>query len=73
MYTDLPAVQFYAANMLNTMVGKCGREYGPRDGLCLETQTYPDAINHPEFPTCVLKAGEKYDTKTVYEFSTIAE
>jgi len=71
--TDLPAVQFYAANMLNTMIGKCGREYGPRDGLCLETQTYPDAINHPNFPTCVLKAGEKYDTKTIYEFSTLAE
>ncbi len=70
--TDLPAVQFYAANMLeNTNVGKCGRAYTPRDGLCLETQTYPDAINHENFPSCVLKAGEKYDTKTVYAFSTV--
>lgn len=69
MYTDQPAVQFYAGVMLDgNMIGKCGRGYTRCDGLCLETQTYPDAINHPDFPTCVLKAGEKYDTKTIYEF-----
>lgn len=70
--TNLPAVQFYAGNMLNgKMIGKCGRAYTPRDGLCLETQTYPDAIHHPNFPTSVLKAGEKYDTTTIYAFSAV--
>lgn len=70
VYTDQPAVQFYAGNMLDgTMPGKCGRKYTPRDALCLETQNYPDAVNHPNFPNPVLKAGEKYDTRTVYAFT----
>lgn len=38
-------------------------------GLCLETQHYPDSVNHPEWPQPFLKPGEKYDTKTVYKFS----
>ncbi len=70
VYTDLPGVQFYAGNCLDgTMKGKCGRVYTPRDALCLETQNYPDAVNHPEFPDAVLKAGEKYDHTTIYAFS----
>lgn len=70
--TDLPGIQFYAGNMLDGgMIGKCGRPYQPRDGFCLETQTYPDAVHHPHFPSCVLKAGEKYDTRTVYAFSCL--
>ena len=36
--------------------------------LCLETQHYPDAPNHPEFATTVLKPGETYKTSTTYKF-----
>ena len=69
--TDQPGVQFYASNCLTeTKTGKCGHGYTPRDGLCLETQCYPDAPNHANFPSIVLKAGEKYDTTTTYAFST---
>ena len=69
--TDQPGVQFYAGNALDgTMNGKCGRKYTPRDGMCLETQNYPDAINHPNFPSCVFGPGRKYDYTTIYAFST---
>lgn len=67
--TDMPAVQFYAGNMLEGVnPGKSGRIYGKREGLCLETQFAPDSINHPEFPDSVLYAGEKYDYTTIFIF-----
>ena len=42
--------------------------YGKYAGLCLETQHYPDAIHHPEFPTIVLRPQDTYDTCTIYRF-----
>jgi aldose 1-epimerase len=67
--TDMPAVQFYAGNMLaGVNPGKSGRIYAKREGLCLETQFAPDSINHPEFPDSVLYAGEKYDFTTIFIF-----
>lgn len=68
VYTDLPGVQFYAGNFLKG-AGKGGVEYGKRSGIALETQFYPDSINHPEWAQPVTKAGEKYHTETVYRFS----
>lgn len=68
VYTDLPGVQFYAGNFLSG-AGKGGVEYGKRSGIALETQYYPDAINHPEWAQPVTKAGEKYHTETIYRFS----
>ena len=44
-YTDLPGVQFYAGNFIAPQKGKGGTDYGPRAGLCLETQYYPDSAN----------------------------
>ena len=43
--------------------------YGHHAGLCLETQFFPDSPNRPEFPSCTLRAGQKYDYTTVYKFS----
>ena len=69
VYTNKPGVQLYTGNMIDcTVPGKSGRIYQKRDALCLETQFYPDSINHPDFPSCVLKAGEKYDFTTIYAF-----
>ena len=71
VYTDLPGVQFYAANMLESATeGKKGKKYHKREALCLETQFHPDSVNHPEFPDSVLKAGEHYDHTTKYVFGT---
>lgn len=72
VFTDMPAVQFYAGNGLRGVnPGSSGRVYGRREGLCLETQYAPDSINHENFPDSVLYAGVKYDFTTVFAFDTI--
>lgn len=68
-YTNLPGVQLYTGNFLDGVKGKCGKIYNKRGAFCLETQVYPNAVNCPEYPTSVLKAGETYHTKTSYKFS----
>ena len=68
VYTDLPGVQIYSGNYLGEEKGKDGIVYHKRQGICFETQHYPDAINHDNFPSPVVKAGEEYRTRTVYKF-----
>ena len=66
--TDQPGVQLYTANALGPRLGKKGSFYGFRSGFCLETQNYPDAIHHPQWPSCILKVGETYRSVTTYTF-----
>ncbi|MCA9193346.1 MAG: galactose mutarotase [Planctomycetales bacterium] len=68
--TTEPGIQFYSGNFLTGAVGKGGKSYIHRGALCLETQHYPDSINHPEFPNTVLKPGEKFNSQTLYSFGT---
>jgi aldose 1-epimerase len=69
--TDQPGIQFYSGNFLDgTLYGTSGRAYRQGDGLALETQHYPDSPNHPNFPSTVLRPGDRYDTTTIYRFST---
>jgi aldose 1-epimerase len=65
--TDLPGVQLYSGNFVQDPAGK--RPYSPRDGVCLETQFYPNALSHPNFPSPILKANTTYDHTTIYHFS----
>lgn len=65
--TDCPCVQFYAGNGLKGP-GKNGHVYGKREGFCLETQVQPNAINTPGAYSPVVKAGEKYLSRTIYAF-----
>ena len=67
--TDCPGVQFYSGNFLKGETGKDGVSYCYRGGICLETQFYPDSINHPEWPQPFKKAGERYHTETKYRFN----
>ena len=67
--TTEPGVQLYSGNFTTLRAGKGGSKIDRRYAICLETQHYPDSINHPEWPTTVLKAGETYNSKTVYSFS----
>lgn len=67
MKTNKPAMQFYIGIGLNED-GKGGKHYPKYGGLCFESQFCPDTPNKPNFPSCVLKAGETYDYTTVYEF-----
>lgn len=69
VYSDEPGIQFYSGNfMTGNDVGKRGKPYGYRSALCLETQKFPDSPNHPDFPSTVLRPGEKYNTVCYYYF-----
>ncbi|MEU6003068.1 aldose epimerase family protein [Streptomyces sp. NPDC047197] len=68
--TTEPGVQFYSGNFLDgTLTGPSGRTYRQGDGLCLETQHFPDSPNQPKFPSTVLRPGETYRSSTVHSFS----
>jgi aldose 1-epimerase len=68
--TDLPGVQFYTGNYLGTdNPSKSGSVYKHRSGFCLETQFFPDAPHHPDFPSVIFRAGEPFDSVTEYSFS----
>ena len=68
--TTEPGVQFYAAFKLDVPVpGLEGRQYGPFAGFCLETQIWPDAVNHKDFPNGILRPGEVLRQETDYVFS----
>ena len=69
VHTTEPGVQFYSAFKLDVPVpGLDGRHYGPFAGFCLETQIWPDAVNHPDFPHAILRPGETLRQKTDYIF-----
>lgn len=68
--TTEPGVQFYSGNFLDgTLTGPSGHTYRQGDGLCLETQHFPDSPNQPKFPSTVLRPGETYRSSTVHSFS----
>lgn len=71
VYTTMPGVQFYSGNHLSEsieLIGKDNTRYSARTGVCLETQYFPNAMKHKNFPSPVLKAGEKYHHITIYKF-----
>ena len=71
--TTEPGIQLYAGNLLDgTLLGTSGRPYGRGAGFALETQHFPDSPNHPEFPSTVLRPGERYASATVYRFGLAA-
>ncbi len=70
VWTTEPAVQFYSAIHLDSsIIGKRGAAYPPFSALCLETQHFPDAINHANFPSTVLRPGTEFHSETIYKFS----
>lgn len=68
VYTDLPGMQIYTGNSLETE-GKNHARYGRFSGICFETQYFPDSVNHPSFPSPILKKGESFQSVTEYRFS----
>ena len=67
IYTTLPGLQFYTGNFLDGSAGSGGFEQ--YNAFCLETQRYPDTPNQSDFPSTLLKPGEKYHEKTLHKFS----
>ena len=71
MRTTAPGIQFYTGNFMDgTFFGKAGRAYRQGDAICLEPGTFPDAPNHPNFPSARLNPGQTYVNTMVYKFST---
>lgn len=73
VYSDQPGVQLYTSNYLPSendipLLGKGGYRYEKQGSLCLETQNYPDAVNHPNFPSPIVKPGEINRKVTVFKF-----
>jgi aldose 1-epimerase len=66
--TTKPAVQLYTGNFLDGIRGAGGATFDKHGALCLETEYYPDAVNHPGFPSAVLRPGETYHHTTVHRF-----
>ena len=71
IFSDQPGIQFYSGNFLDgTLKSKDGGNYEFRSGFCLETQHYPNSPNQESFPSVILNPGEKYNTETIFRFST---
>ncbi|MBR5150885.1 MAG: galactose-1-epimerase, partial [Bacteroidaceae bacterium] len=69
VYTDEPGIQIYTGNFLDgTVTGKNGIAYPQRSAICFETQKYPDTPNKPEWPSAILKPGEKYTSHCIFKF-----
>ena len=69
IFTTEPGLQFYSGNFLDgSITGKGAAVYRFRYGIALETQHYPDSPNHPNFPSTILRPGQQYHTRTVYQF-----
>jgi len=69
VHTTEPGVQFYSGNFLDgSLKSRKGIPYNKHAAFCLETQHFPDSVNHPAFPSTILEPGQTYRTTTVYRF-----
>lgn len=69
MWTDQPGFQMYSGNFLDgTTIGKGGTKYERHNAVAFEAQAFPDAVNHPTFPSSVLQPGQTYEQTTEYRF-----
>ncbi|KAF5734704.1 aldose 1-epimerase [Tripterygium wilfordii] len=69
LWTNAPGLQFYTSNKLGTVEGKGGFTYSNHAAICLESQGFPDSVNHPNFPSQTLNPGETYEHIMVYRFT----
>jgi aldose 1-epimerase len=70
VYTTQPGLQFYTGNFLDgKFINHGGTPIALHSAFCLETQHFPDSPNKPNFPSTILKPGEKYHEVTVYKVS----
>ncbi len=73
VHTSEPGVQFYSGNFLDgSLFGSAGASLRQGDGLCLETQHFPDSPNQPAFPSTVLRPGERFHSTTEHRFGVLS-
>jgi aldose 1-epimerase len=72
VFTNQPAVHIYVGgNCFNQIKGKESANYHSLSGICFETQNFPDAPNHANFPNAVLKKGETYHHQSTFKFENL--
>jgi len=70
IFTSEPGVQLYTSNWFDgSIIGKSGKPYLEHHAFALETQHFPDSVNHPEFPGTILRPGEVYRSETIWKFA----
>lgn len=70
VHTTQPGIQLYTANYLDgSLTGKRGVVYRKHSAFCLETQHFPDSVNHPKFPSTILQPGQTYRQTTLHKFA----
>lgn len=67
---NAPGVQLYTGNYINDVKGKGGYVYQAHAALCLETQGFPDSVNHRNFPSQIVTPGKPYEHFMLFKFST---
>ncbi|KAL0537910.1 hypothetical protein IC582_026901 [Cucumis melo] len=70
LWTNANGLQFYTGNWLRNLTGKGGVVYEAHAGLCMETQGFPDAVNHPNFPSHIVTIENPYEHSMLFKFST---
>ncbi|XP_042513675.1 galactose mutarotase-like [Macadamia integrifolia] len=70
LWTNQPGLQFYTSNMVKNVKGKDGAVYNQYAAMCLETQGFPDSVNHPNFPSQIVYPGKSYKHFMIFKFST---
>ncbi|XP_066338572.1 uncharacterized protein [Miscanthus floridulus] len=70
LWANQPGVQLYTSNWLKDEKGKGGKVYQKYGALCLETQAFPDAVNHPNFPSEIVRPGGVYRHDMLFKFSS---
>lgn len=70
IYTNQPGIQIYTGNwMTGNFVGKNGQRYPAQSAICFETQHFPDSIHNMDYPSTILKPGNKFKSKSLFKFS----
>ena len=69
VYTDMPGVQIYTGNFIENELGKQGVIYQKNQGVCFETQYFPNAINVPEFEIATVEKDKRFCSATVFKFT----
>lgn len=69
VFTDMPAMQIYTANgHRGNIIGKDGKVYPHRNAICFETMHFPDAPNHPQWPSPILRPNQTFRSTTLFRF-----
>jgi aldose 1-epimerase len=68
VWTTMPAFQFYSGNFLDGRTGAGGRVFAKHAAFCIEPEFFPDCVNVPHFPSCILRPGQVWHHLTVHRF-----